>query len=68
LVGDAEWHAASGTPALRSGKEPFHSGGLDLGFSLLEFWRWRSSDLVSNTLRGVLAEFIVAKALDLPTD
>lgn len=30
--------------------------------------RWSSSDLVSNTLRGVLAEFIVAKALDLPTD
>jgi hypothetical protein len=56
------------TPAPRSGREPFRAAGVDLGFSLLDFWRWSSSDLVSNTLRGVLAEFLVAKALDLPTD
>jgi hypothetical protein len=56
------------TPAPRTGKEPFRAGGKDLGFSLAAFWRWSSSDLVSNTLRGVLAEFIVAKALGLSTD
>lgn len=27
------------------------------------FWKWAFSDFLSNTLRGVLAEFIVATAL-----
>jgi hypothetical protein len=30
----------------------------------LEFWKWAFSDFLSNALRGVLAEFIVAKAMD----
>ncbi len=29
-----------------------------------EFWKWAFSDFLSNALRGVLAEFIVAKAMD----
>jgi hypothetical protein len=32
-------------------------------FQLLEFWQWASSDLLSNALRGRLAEFLVAKAV-----
>lgn len=48
------------------GAEPFHSGGVPLGGTLLDFWRWAASDIVGNTLRGVLAEFLVARALDLP--
>lgn len=28
------------------------------------FWRWACSDFLSNALRGVLAEYIVGKALD----
>jgi hypothetical protein len=40
-----------------------------LGFSLLEFWQWSVSDLVSNATRGRLAEFLVAQALGgTPTD
>jgi hypothetical protein len=35
---------------------------------LVEFWRWSVSDLVSNATRGVLAEFLVAKALGIPTE
>ena len=31
--------------------------------SVLQFWQWAYSDLVSNATRGVLAEFIVSKAL-----
>jgi hypothetical protein len=31
----------------------------------LDFWRWNSSDLLSNATRGRLAEFIVASALDV---
>jgi hypothetical protein len=29
-----------------------------------EFWRWAYSDFLSNTLRGVLAEFLVSKCID----
>ena len=50
----------------RIGNEPFHEEGQPLGYSLLEFWRWSASDLVSNATRGILAEFLVAKALGGP--
>jgi len=30
-----------------------------------DFWRWQGSDLLSNALRGILAEFIVARALQI---
>jgi hypothetical protein len=50
-------------PIRLDGSESFHLDGRPIGFSVLEFWRWSSSDLVSNTLRGVLAEFIVGQAL-----
>src|SRR5262245_33053924 len=50
-------------PERRTGQESFHAGGTELGFSLSDFWRWSASDLVSNTLRGVVAEFLVAQAL-----
>lgn len=46
-----------------SGQESFHQAGQQLGFDVLSFWQWSASDLVSNTLRGVLAEYIVAQAL-----
>ena len=49
----------------RSGGEPLSSSSGDVGPKLSDFWRWSSSDLLSNTLRGVLAEFIVATALGL---
>ncbi len=34
----------------------------------LEFWRWAYSDLLANTTRGILAEYIVAQAIDCKTD
>lgn len=34
--------------------------------TLGEFWRWALSDLLNNRNRGVLAEFIVAKLLEIP--
>lgn len=49
------------------GPEPFRSAGKSLGFDVLEFWRWSTSDLVSNVTRGRLAEFITARALGAPT-
>jgi hypothetical protein len=48
------------TPALRlDGSERFD--GLDA--SVADFWRWAFSDLRDNTTRGILAEFLVARAV-----
>jgi hypothetical protein len=55
-------------PVRRTGDEPLHATGRPLGITLRDFWRWSSSDLVSNATRGVLAEFIVAKALGVELD
>ena len=52
----------------KDGSERFRSGDSALDFSVLDYWRWSASDLVSNTARGILAEFIVARALGIPTD
>lgn len=48
---------------LKSGSERFRDGAADLGFDLLAFWQWSRSDLLSNSMRGVLVEFLVARAL-----
>ncbi len=50
----------------RTGDESIHEAGRSLGVSLLSFWQWSSSDLVSNATRGVLAEYLVATALEVP--
>lgn len=59
----------SGLPPIekvrKDGTERFHKNGANLNASLVEFWQWSASDLVSNALRGILAEYIVAHALDL---
>jgi hypothetical protein len=49
----------------RQPDERFTLEGRDLPFTLLDFWQWASSDLMDNMARGILAEFIVAAALDL---
>jgi hypothetical protein len=49
----------------KSGTERFHRNGAQLGFDLLNFWQWSSSDLVNNVLRGRLAEYIVAQDLSV---
>lgn len=45
------------------GNEAVSSNGINTGYTLIDFWRWSSSDLVSNTIRGLLAEFIVGTAI-----
>ena len=52
-------------PTRKTGGERFRSGQAEMDFTLLDFWQWAASDLVSNTGRGHLAEFIVARALGL---
>jgi hypothetical protein len=61
-------HSGGGAPmanALKTGDEHFYFDGSPIGFLLNDFWRWQSSDLLMNTTRGILAEFIVAQALDI---
>ena len=48
--------------------EPFTLQDIKMSFTVGDFWSWNQSNLLSNTLRGALAEFIVAKALDIPLD
>ena len=50
------------------GHESFRSDGGERGFDLLDYWQWANSDLVSNATRGVLAEYIVARAVGIPTE
>lgn len=33
--------------------------------SILDFWQWAFSDLCANNVRGVFAEWLVAKLLDI---
>ena len=55
------------SPVRREGSERFLVGGQATEFDLTDFWRWSVSDLVSNATRGRLAEYIVARALDIST-
>lgn len=48
-----------------TGEEQFFSEEKFLPVTLLDFWRWSASDLLGNTQRGILAEFLVASALEL---
>lgn len=52
----------------RTGTEELHSKGKSTGLSVLDFWRWSASDLLSNATRGRFAEFVVASALEIPFD
>ena len=47
----------------KSGAEMLHANGAPLAVSLQQFWQWSGSDLISNSQRGILAEFLVAPAL-----
>ncbi|MEU8567081.1 hypothetical protein AB0C51_01770 [Streptomyces pathocidini] len=46
----------------RTGGEPIQTNGETVG-RLSDFWSWSFSDLANSTMRGVLAEYLVATAL-----
>ncbi len=51
------------TTPLLVGTEAFRVDGKPLPFRVRDFWAWSTSELLGNTLRGRLAEFLVAQAL-----
>lgn len=51
--------------AVKTGQEKLVYRGTALELSLLDFWRWSVSDILSNATRGRFAEFIVAAAADI---
>lgn len=50
---------------IKSGYEKFFGQSSYLNIDVLDFWKWSSSNLLINTNRGVLAEFLVASSLNL---
>lgn len=52
-------------PSPKTGEEQLTFNGHAIGYSLLDFWQWSASDLLSNALRGRFAEFLVGSALGL---
>ena len=47
----------------KTGQEIFLSKTESKKIRLMEFWQWSASDLLTNTTRGILAEYIVATDL-----
>lgn len=52
---------------LKEGNEKLTYNDKSLNFSLLDFWKWSVSDILSNATRGRFAEFIVATATNTDT-
>ena len=50
------------------GDEPLTVGESPTAATIQDYWRWAYSDLIDNASRGVFAEWLVAQALELPTD
>lgn len=51
------------TPDKINGDTSFQFGEEKQEFRLLDFWRWSASNLLDNTMRGILAEYLVAVAV-----
>lgn len=54
-------------PAAIDPATPFLLDGRPIDLTVTSFWAWAYSGLIDNKNRGVLAEFIVAKALKIKT-
>ena len=59
------WSARSSqSNTQKAGDEAFRGQSKYGEFTVLDYWRWANSDLLDNAARGVLAEFLVAHALE----
>lgn len=50
-----------------TGNEEFTLHGASAGMTVKDFWSWAYSDLLNNTYRGVMAEFLVYSSLNSST-
>lgn len=50
---------------VKTGNEELTFDDKTVGYSLLDFWKWSVSDILSNATRGRFAEFIVGTAIEL---
>lgn len=55
---------SSQSKTLKAGDEAFRMRSENVELAVLDYWRWANSDLLDNAGRGVLAEFLVAHALE----
>jgi hypothetical protein len=55
----------SSSPRVAANHQFKAESGEAQSFNLGDFWQWALSDLRSNTTRGLLAEFLVGKALEI---
>ena len=46
-----------------TGNEEFTLHGVSAGITIKDYWQWAYSDLLNNTHRGVVAEFLVYSSL-----
>ena len=51
-----------------TGDELFSNEGMHYPYSLSDFWKWYTSNTLHSALRDTIAEFIVAKSLELPCE
>jgi hypothetical protein len=61
---EAAWAYPRIVPRVLHGDEPFTGSDAMAEATVVDFWRWANSDLLGNVSRGVLAEYIVALAVD----
>lgn len=47
-----------------TGTEEFTLHNKSIGITIMDFWRWAFSDLLNNTQRGIMAEFLVYSSLN----
>ncbi|SOU86804.1 hypothetical protein [Tenacibaculum dicentrarchi] len=52
----------------KKGTENFSFENKNLNFKISDFWIWNQSNLIENRTRGILAEFIVKKALNIKNE
>ena len=49
----------------KTGSEVLTNNEITIEYTLLDFWRWSVSDILSNATRGRFAEFIVGTAMNI---
>lgn len=52
----------------KSGEENLTFNGENIGYKLINFWQWSTSNILSNATRGKFAEFMVGTAIELDSN